>query len=107
MWPYIIWVEPTLHSHHQNDRERITFIKALHTEVLDHDKCIVLPLKQPWKEEDTSLINWSRQIYTPKGMEKFYGAVDETLQFADTRMMRNHGLFLKNAFKKEKNKRGK
>ena len=101
-WPFFLWIEPSLNVNYQNDSLRSKFIKSLHIVSQMHDNTITLPLKNGWSEEDNQLFNWHRQKFTQKGLIEFWNAVDQTIKFADMKLMRNHGPLLKDIFQKEK-----
>ena len=101
-WPYFIWIEPTLHRLYQDNNLRIKFIRSMHNAVQAHDSTVVLPLKQGWNEDNFDLYRWQKQIYTPKGLDNLWHALDTTLQFADVKLMRNYGIKFKEIFQKER-----
>ena len=108
-WPYFLWIEPSLNINHQDDSMRSKFIKSLHIVTQMHDNTITLPIRQGggWNENDNQLVNWHKQQFTVKGLMELWGGIDQTIRFADTKLMRNHGAQLKDIFQKEKiEKRG-
>ena len=99
--PYILWVEPTLHLQYQNNALRAKFIKSMHIASQTHDRVVILPFKQSWNCADSTSIT-SGGSFTTKGFEQFWTALDSSIRFADTKVMRNHGLPLKQIFQKYK-----
>ena len=101
-WPHFLWVEATLHNNYQDNDSRIIFNKCLQAATLHFDRMIALPLKQEWDEFNCTYFNWHQQKYTAHGLSAIWKALDNTMRFADTKLMRNHGLFLQNVFQKDK-----
>ena len=101
-YPHFLWVEPTLHVNHQNDGLRAKFIKSLHIVSKMHDNTVAIPVQLPWNNTDQEMFKWNTQKLTAKGRGALWSALDHTVRFADTKLMRNHGLFLKNIFQKQK-----
>ena len=100
-WPYILWVEPTLHRRYRNNSLRIKFIRSLHIASINQDRMVVLPLKQNWDENEFNYISANGSL-SQIGLEKFCLAIDSTIRYADTKVMRNHGLRLPQIFLKDK-----
>ena len=99
-WPFILWVEPTLHQGYSNNNLRIKYIRSLHNVAQFHERVVVLPLKQSWNE-DIYDFTVNHRI-SPRGCEALWSAVDNTIKFADTKLMRNHGLKLSQVFQKDR-----
>ena len=66
------------------------------------DRMIILPLKQGWREADGTLVQPSIRSLNQKGLHVFCQALDQTVRFADTKIMRNHGIPLNRVFQKDK-----
>ena len=101
-YPHFLWMEPTLHTNHQNITLRTKFIRSLHVVAQMHDEMISLPVRHPWNQNDTNLYNWLQQSLSANGYATLWKALDATINFVDTKLMRNHGLYLKNIFQKSK-----
>ena len=77
------------------------FIKSLHIVAKTQQKMIILPLRQYWSESDTSYFTTPAYL-NQKGLSIFCQALDATTRFADTRLMRNHGMSISQVFQKDK-----
>ena len=102
LYPHFVWVEPTLHTNQQNITLRTKFIRSLHVVAQMHNNVIALPLRYPWNPNYTQLFTWLGQKTTPEGHSTMWSALDSIMKFADTKLMRNHGLYLHNIFQKNK-----
>ena len=101
-WPHFLWIEPSINTNHQDTTLRMKFIRSLHAVSMSHNNMLVLPLKQGWDTNNPEYFLWHQQRITPKGLRALWSAIDNTIRFADTKLMRNHGLFLHNAFQKSR-----
>ena len=99
-WPFILWIEPLIHANFRNNALRIKFNKGLHTAALMHDRVVVLPLRSGWNIDAPALVQ--NNYLTHIGMHSFWNALDNTLKFADVKVMRNYGLKFSQVFQKEK-----
>ena len=100
--PHILWVEPTLHQNYPGPEKalRTKFIRSLHTAALNHNRMVVLPIKQNWPTYEAMITtNGSLNIY---GYKMYAKAIDSTIRYADTKLMRNFGLDLHQIFQKQK-----
>ena len=102
-WPVVLWIEPTLHCSylHQENQLRIKFIRSLHIAAINQSRMVVLPLKQNWDVRDTSYLLPNKRM-SQFGLEKFCAALDCTIKYADTKVMRNHGQLIPQIFVQEK-----
>ena len=101
-WPYYLWVEPTLHMGYDNNPLRIKFSKSLHIASTMHDRSIVLPLRLMWSDNSPNMIDSINNRLSPAGLTTFWRGIDQLIRFADTKVMRNFGLPLKQIFHKQK-----
>ena len=65
-----------------------------------HERVLVLPLRNGWNAEAFSLV--TNNYLTHVGLHAYWTAVDSTIKFADTKVMRNFGLKLCQMFQKDK-----
>ena len=88
--PHVAWVIPTLHDMYTEASfdQRKKFIKCLRMVAKNYDDIIVLPLKQVWDRQDESLVGENNTI-TSAGLDLLWTAVDRSVRFADTRVIRN------------------
>ena len=98
--PHVLWVVPTLHMGYSNNGSRSKFIRSMHNVVQFHSNVIVLPLKQGWMDDQPKLVLNSHP--SPRGYEQLWRAIDNTIKYADTKLMRNHGLTLPQVFQKNR-----
>ena len=101
-WPYILWIEPTLHMSYTDNELRIKFLKSLHTVSLMHDRVIVLPLRQMWSDNSPNMVDTRFNRLFPQGLTALWRGIDQAVRFADTKIMRNFGLPIKQVFQKPK-----
>ena len=102
LWPKFLWIEPTLHNCYQDNTLRMKFIKSLHRASITHESTIVLPLKQGWSVTNADLYKWHRQVFTFRGYQALWMAIDHTIKFADVKLMRDFGLKFDKIFNKPK-----
>ena len=99
-YPYIVWIEPTLHTGYRNSHLRTKLIRSMHNISQFHDNTVVMPLRQQWSHSQRDLVH-NGQL-SPRGAEKLWQAIDSTIKFVETKVMRNHGLKLSQVFQKER-----
>ena len=99
--PHILWIEPSLHVNYGDSNTlRMKFIRSLHAAVQTWENMIVLPMKQNW--ETVGNMPFTNGTLNQFGMNKFCAALDATVRFAETKLMRNYGMKLHKVFQKEK-----
>ena len=105
-YPNILWIEPSLHVRYSDNDLRMKFIRSLHNAAGAEDKqrVIILPLKQVWNEEQGILV-YSNGTLSEQGYSSLTKAIDATIRFADTKLMRNYGIPITQIFQKEKLKK--
>ena len=101
-WPYFLWIEPTLHMKYANNNLRGNFSKSLHIASLMHDRVIVLPLRQMWSDSSPNIFDVSQNRLTFPGLSTFWKGVDQAVRFADTKLLRNFGVSIRQVFNKPK-----
>ena len=101
--PHILWIEPSLHTKYNDNDLRMKFIKSLHIAARSEgrDRTIVLPLKQHW-DDNADLYVFNTGATNQHGFTSLTRAIDATIRFADTRVMRNYGIPFAQIFQKEK-----
>ena len=99
--PHVLWIEPALHTRYQDNDLRIKFIRSLHATLKKQDRMLVLPLKQVWDEVDERTV-FSNGTINQNGLQAFTKALDATVRFADTKVMRNYGIPFSQVFQKDK-----
>ena len=99
--PYVLWIEPSLHTRYENNQLRIKFVRCLHAAIKAKNRHLTLPLRQFWSENDSNLV-FNTGSLTRQGLSTFTKAVDATIRFADTKLMRNYGTHFTQVFSKDK-----
>ena len=99
--PNVLWIEPSLHINYTDNNSRVKFIRSLHAALKSNHRHIILPLKQHWCDNNTDLV-FSNGSVNKQGYSTFTKAVDATIRFADTRLMRNYGVPMQQIFQKER-----
>ena len=97
-WPYFLWIVPTIHRHYFNLEEREKFNKCLTTVEALHDNVICLELEQLWNPTDRRIFLHDTQKFSSDGYNTFWKAVDKTLKFADTSVIRHSNKKMKDVF---------
>ena len=102
--PHVLWVEPTLHTQYTNNDLRIKFIRSLHiaSSSSSQQRMVVLPLRQNWDDTEKKYIQQNIRQLNPTGLLNYCRALDKTIKFAETKLMRNYGVPLHAIFQKEK-----
>ena len=97
-YPQILWIEAPHHENFLNNLARQRFNTALETVAQFHENTTVLKLKKIWDEHDSTLFSRLENRYTADGLKSFWDAVDKTIKYADT-------ILLKKVEKPQKNKK--
>ena len=99
-WPFFAWVEPVLHMDLSNNHLRLKFIRSMYNAAQMHDKVVILNPKQGWSYFQQNLI--FNNNLSQKGVQQLFQAIDNSIRFADTKLMRNFGLKFTQIFQKDK-----
>ena len=99
-WPFFIWVEPSLHYDHPDSHLRVKYIRSMYNAAQLYNNMIVLPPKQGWSYFQQDLIFNSN--LSPKGIKQLWLATENSIKFADTKLMRNHGAPFQAIFQKDR-----
>ena len=87
-YPQFIWIEAPLHDNFVNNHDRIKFNRALNTAVKFHDDTYVLKFKKVWDEKNSNLYFSEFRRFTNEGLNAYWMAIDATLKFADTILLK-------------------
>ena len=87
-YPHFVWIEPPIHRNFNNKFMREKFVRCLHTAADLHDNVSVLKLKKIWDDSDNALFNKKSQCYTANGLNTSWEAVDCTLKFCDSTILK-------------------
>ena len=87
-YPQMIWILSPLHDNFSNITECIKFNKAVESVAQFHDNTFPLQLKKIWNKTDNSLYSAEYHRFTNKGYGVYWMAIDATLKFADTILLK-------------------
>ena len=87
-YPSIVWIEAPLHSNFCNNPERVKFNRELNNVARFHENNFVLQLKKFWDPADSSLYASEYRRYTNEGLTSYWTAIDLTVKFADTILLK-------------------
>ena len=87
-YPQIVWIEAPHHINFPNNLGRKRFNTAMETVVQFHENTWVLKLKKVWDKHDSSLFLRSENRYTAAGYRSYWDAVDKTVRYADTILLK-------------------
>ena len=89
-YPHIIWIEPPMHKDMSVKMVKLheKFGSVLQEVAKYKDGVSVLALKKLWDPEDTNLFVKHSQRFTASGYKKYWDAVDRTVRFCDTTILR-------------------
>ena len=89
-YPQIMWIAPPYHVGFgkRNNDKRECFNKMLEEVAKTHSDTSVLHLKKVWEPENNNLFLKEQYRYTTKGLKTYWEAVDRTVKFCDTTILR-------------------
>ena len=83
-----MWIKAPHHKNFANNLHRMKFNKALESMAKLHDNMFVLELVNEWDQYDTSLYITESRRYTATGLSTYWRAVDKTVKYADTILLK-------------------
>ena len=86
--PGVIWIEAPNHMNFHNNDMREKFNKSMNSMAAFHDGYNVLQLKKIWEETNSNLYLDEYRRYTATGLAKSWLAVDHTIKYADTILLK-------------------
>ena len=87
-FPRIIWIKAPIHENFHNNVERGKFNSCLNEVACNYDNVSVLKLKKVWDPMDKTLYFHESCRYTAEGYIKYWEAVDKTVKFCDTILLK-------------------
>ena len=87
-YPVIYWIEAPLHVNFNNNDVRKRYNEILEDLAGTMQNMRIMRMKKIWDPEDKHLFVNSSLIFTTEGIFRYWGSVDNALQFND--MMRNN-----------------
>ena len=88
-YPHILWIQPPDHDNYINNALRHKFNKCLEECVRMHANTSTLALKKVWSPSDKTLFLHDSQRYTSEGFTAYWKAIDCTVRYLDTVMLKN------------------
>ena len=86
--PFFIWIEAPFHTNFNDNERRRMFNNVLQEVAKSFDKVAVLSMKKIWEPEDPNLYLAESSRFTAAGLITYWEAVDRTIQYADTTILR-------------------
>ena len=87
-YPQLIWIKALTHDNFNNNLMLQKFNYALSTQAQNHEHTWALQLKKIWDPHNHSLFNKEDNKYTVEGIKTYWEAVDKTLKYADTILLK-------------------
>ena len=83
-YPHILWILAPMHVNYPNNADRYKFNKAVEDMAKVHTNISSLELKKVWNERDDGLYIKEQQRYTTDGLKSYWEAVDKTVRYCDS-----------------------
>ena len=99
--PVFVWIQPLTHQDFTNNGLRRVFSDSLASCVTDHKNTFAVPLKKIWDHEDPSLYNKIDNKLTVQGYLSYWNAVNKTVKYVDTLLLKKATMKAKNKEKRE------
>ena len=101
--PQIVWIEAPVHSNFSNNTDRIEFNKSLNTAAQFYPKVHVLGLKKIWDPDNVNLYHKESRCFTADGYQYYWSAIDKTVKYADTILVKKLAKHAEQPLNKENN----
>ena len=92
-YPHILWIMLPMHTNFLNNDERFKFNRSLEDISKFHSGVTCLELKKVWDPKDGGL--YSKGRYTSDGFKAYWDAVDRTIRYCDSVMLKKREKFAK------------
>ena len=89
-YPHMLWIQAPSHINYVNESDRYKFNKGLEEMVKYHSNAYTLPLKKGWCPNNEDLFSSSLKKYTAEGYAKYWEAVECTVRYFDSIMLKKH-----------------
>ena len=89
-YPHILWIQAPLHDGFQNNQQRVKFNSCLEDVVKVHSNSSTLMLKKAWEPKNLNLFLEEQQCFTSEGYRTYWEAVDKTIHYCDSIMLKKH-----------------
>ena len=87
-YPQFVWIQCPYNINYVNNSDREKFNQVIEDTAKFFDNTGVFQLKKIWEESDTTLFLKEANRYTSDGLRTYWEAVDRTIRFCDTTMLR-------------------
>ena len=89
-YPQTIWIEAPLHMNQSDTNKQFRRLFHLSAGAISqfHENTWFLRLKKGWDDEDRSLFLKNEQRFTATGLRKYWEAVNKTVKYADTILLK-------------------
>ena len=89
-YPNFIWIEALLHDNFtkEDNVARALFNKAVNNAAMFHENTWSLQLKKLWDPQNNSLFTKEEYRYTADSLTTYWEAVDKTIKYADTILLK-------------------
>ena len=87
-YPHILWIEAPMHDNFANNSQCYKFNKALQETAKLHHNVSTLMLKKVWDSKNMNLYLKDCQRFTSDGYYAYWEAVDRTVRYCDSVMLK-------------------
>ena len=87
-YPKFLWIQAPLHDNFKNNSLRFKLNRCLEEVTKLHSNCHTLHLKRVWDPKNLNLFLLDSQRYTAEGLSVYWEAVDRTVQYFDSVMLK-------------------
>ena len=102
-YPHFLWIQASLHKHFPNNAECTKFNRSLEDVAKFHGSMDTLQLKKVWSSQDPGLfIGENRNQFTTSGFHVYWEAVDKTVRYYDSIVLKKYKLQKKSAKSSQK-----
>ena len=84
----VVWIEAPYHVSFRNNELRKLFNQSLSDVARYHECMSVFQLKKIWDQEDSNFYMGDADRFTAEGLHAYWAAVDKTIKFCDTTVMK-------------------
>ena len=87
-YPHILWIQSPYHDNFSTNQERFKFNRCLEEAVKFHSHVSTLPLKKVWDAKNGNLYIKDCQRFATDGYLDYWEAVDRTVHYCDSIMLK-------------------
>ena len=93
-YPQFLWIQAPVHDYFTDNELCYKFNHCFKSKL--HSNCTSLMLKKAWDPKDTTLFINESQQFTSRGYTIYWEAVDKTVHYFDSVMLKKHDIKRKN-----------